>query len=389
MRDLKIIIIGAGIGGLAAALALLRARFEVEVFEASPELGEIGAGLSLGPNCTRLLTHLGLDAALEDRICLRTRGTVRNGATGELLLKPYEGGTTEDRFGSPYYFVHRADLHGALVDAVLAADPSCIHAGRTFTAFEAAGPEVEARFADGGAVAGDLLVGCDGIRSAVRARLFGADAPRFTGNVAWRGLVPMAALEGVTERTASGLWVGSGRHIVYYPVRGHTLMNYVAAAETSGWEVEDWNVRSEVSELLAAFDDWHEDARNMIAATPPDLCYKWALFDRDPLDAWSRGPVTLLGDAAHPMLPFLGQGASMAVEDAVVLGRCLAKAGDVGRALASYETARKDRANWVVRESRESGRRLHRKNVDPATFDGDQVMQGSRLFPYDAATAPV
>ena len=300
MKNVKIIVVGAGIGGLSATLALKRAGFKVVVYEASPEIGEIGAGLSLGPNCTRLLTHLGLNESLKPNICYRTRGTVRNGVTNELLLAAYKGGTAEDVFGSPYYFVHRADLHGALADAVLRMDPDCIHTGRVFTHHRETDSGLEVHFEDGPAVHGDVLIGCDGIRSAVRTELFGAGDPRFTGNIAWRGLVPMDRLSQRMEKEASGLWVGPRRHIVYYPVRNHTLMNYVAASEKSGWEVESWNIRSEVSEVLDEFDDWHDVPKHLIGQTPPELCYKWALFDREPLEAWTQGRVTLLGDAAHP-----------------------------------------------------------------------------------------
>ncbi len=389
MRDLKIIVVGAGIGGLTAALSLLRAGFKVEVYEASPELGEIGAGLSLGPNCTRLLTHLGLNEALKPNICYRTRGTVKNGMTDELLLAAYKGGTAEDIFGSPYYFLHRADLHGALADAVAGLKRDCIHTRRVFTHYRETDSGLDVHFEGGSIAKGDALIGSDGIKSAVRSELFGAGDPRFTANIAWRGLVPIDRLMGHMEKEASGLWVGPRRHIVYYPVRNHTLMNYVAATEKSGWEVESWNVHSEVSEVLDEFDDWHEVPKQLIGQTPPELCYKWALFDREPLDAWTKGRVTLLGDAAHPMLPFLGQGASMAIEDGVVLARCFQVAGDIGEAFQRYEATRKERANWVLLESRESGHRMHQDDVDVATFEGNQVMQGAHLFPYDAASVEI
>ena len=271
----------------------------------------------------------------------------------------------------------------------MAKDATCIHTSHTFGSFTESSSGVEVRFEEGAVVEADMLVGCDGIKSAVRTQLFGAGAPRFTGNIAWRGLVPMERITERFSKNASGLWVGPRRHMVYYPVRNHTLLNYVAAAEKSGWEVESWNIHSEVSEVLGEFDDWHEIPKFIISQTPPELCYKWALFDREPLDFWSQGRATLLGDAAHPMLPFLGQGASMAIEDAVVLGRCLVKAATVGEAFELYEATRKERANWVLLESRASGERLHQDDVDPATFEGNQVMQGSHLFPYDAATVAI
>jgi salicylate hydroxylase len=232
------------------------------------------------------------------------------------------------------------------------------------------------------------LVGCDGIRSTVREQLFGAESPRFTGYIAWRGLVPVENIDPALLEPESGICIGPGKTLTRYLIGTRGLVNYVAVAQRSGWEVEGWSVHSEVAEVLGEFSEFHSSMRDILAATPPDKCFKWALFDRDPLENWSVGCVTLAGDAAHPMLPFMGQGAVMAIEDAVVLSRCLEESSSVTEALSRYEAARTERCAMVMLESRANIKRLQ---ADPGSYTKKSHKNEQRLglFDYDAATISI
>ncbi|MBL8199590.1 MAG: FAD-dependent monooxygenase [Chromatiales bacterium] len=389
MRDLHVLIAGAGIGGLATAMALQRAGIRVSVYEQAPALGEVGAGLTLASNASRILRHLGLGAVLDDLAVIPGRGAVKHYRTGRTLVDIPRGQTQVDRFGAPYCQIHRNDLHQALVAAVQSADRDCLHLGCTLEDFGQDAQAVTAVFANAETARGDLLVGCDGIRSTVRARLFGTEDPRFTGYVAWRGLVPMERLSASLVVPDSAVWIGPGHFLTRYKIRRGELLNYIAIARTNGWVEEGWSVRSTVEALLAEFRDFEPTARSILMATPPDQCFKWGIFDRDPLPVWSTGRVTLLGDAAHPTTPFLGQGAAIALEDAMVLARAIVAAGSVAEALARYEKARVARANEVLLASRENG--LNLTTTDPDRYDEEthRNEESLDLASYDAMTVPV
>jgi salicylate hydroxylase len=389
VRDLHVLIAGAGIGGLTTALALQRAGIRVSVYEQAPVLGEVGAGLTLASNASRILQHLGLGAVLQDLAVVPARGAVKHYRTGKTLVDIPRGATQVERFGAPYCQIHRNDLHQALVAAVQSADPGCLHLGCTLEDFGQDARAVTALFSNGRTARGDLLVGCDGIRSTVRARLFGTEDPRFTGYVAWRGLVPMERLSASLVVPDSAVWIGPGHFLTRYKIRRGELLNYIAIARTNGWVEEGWSVRSTVDALLAEFRDFEPTARSILMATPPDQCFRWGIFDRDPLPVWSTGRVTLLGDAAHPTTPFLGQGAAMALEDALVLARAIVAAGSVAEALARYEKARVTRANGVLVASRENG--LNLTTADPDRYD-EQTHRNEEslgLASYDAVSVPV
>jgi salicylate hydroxylase len=250
---------------------------------------------------------------------------------------------------------------------------------------------VSARFRNGREAHGDLLVGCDGIRSVVRAELFGAESPHFTGYIAWRGLVPVERLPAalLPLDPESAICIAPGKTITRYLLAQRGLINYVAVAQREGWEVESWAVHSEVADLLDEFTEFHAGIRGILAATPPEHCYKWALFDRDPLERWSVGNITLAGDAAHPMLPFMGQGAVMAIEDAVILARCVDAAQDVATALQRFENARRERCALVMLESRANIVRLQGGNPDTYDKAGHRNEQRLGLFDYDPATVTI
>ncbi|MET0239112.1 MAG: FAD-dependent monooxygenase [Sphingobium sp.] len=352
----KIIIVGAGIGGLTAALALLRAGHAVDVFEKARAIGDVGAGITVGATASRGLYSLGLEQALT-AVSDRPEGAMAalHYRTGAVL-----GGAFKDRQWKaenlgPTHLVHRAELFAVLRDAVLDLAPDAIHLGCDFEGFDQDGDGVTVRFANGRTARGDALIGCDGVRSAVRAQMFGKEEPAFTGQVAYRFLVPMDKARPYMLASPSGPYVGPGRSLTRYPIRNKSLVNCVAFVTTASWTGEGWSERCSVEELQALFEGWHSDVRGLAANAPPEGTAKWALYDRDPLASWVQGRVALLGDAAHPMLPFLGLGAAMAIEDAVILARAFGECAAPPAALSLYERARSERAGLMLLESRRQG----------------------------------
>lgn len=383
-----IIVIGAGIGGLALALALQRRKVPVVVYERAPELGEVGAGLMLTPNSNRVLDYLGVLAEVERGATKPGITQTRHYQTGVALSTTDIGEKFTGQYGKPYYDVHRIHIHSALHKAVAANDPGCIRVSHDFSDVADNGATVTATFANMVKATGRLLVGCDGVRSVVRTRIGITDGARYTGNLAWRGMVPVGALPPHLRGPEVSIWTGPGHHFVEYTVKSGTMKNYVAIANHQAWAEESWSVRASVEEPMAEFKDWHADVQTIIAATPPESCIRWGLFDRDPLDRWSRGRVTLLGDACHPMLPFMAQGAAMALEDAVVLVRCLEAETGVEKAFARYEKARIERAAWCQIQSRENGK-MYQQISSRAVLDHERAERGRRLYMYDAATVAI
>ncbi len=382
-------IIGAGIGGLTAALALQRAGFKVSVYEQAAELGEAGAGLTIAPNGMHVLNHLGLGKAMKTIAMTPRHGAVMHYKTGRVLVDIPRGDTQVEKYGAPYCQVHRADLHAALVDAVAANDPQCIHTAYTLTDFSDSGEAITADFENGVSVIADVLIGCDGIRSVVRSELFGKEEPRFTGYIAWRGMVPMANLPQELTGPDSAIWLGPGHFLTRYRVRNGALLNYVAVAACDGWQEEGWSVAAEVSEVVETFRDFEPNARRILEATPPDHCHKWGIFDRDPLPVWGHGRVTLLGDAAHPTSPFLGQGAVMAMEDALVLARSFELSESLATTLQRYEDARRERGAFVILESRSNLKLITECNPDTFGSDIHRNEESLGLADYDAVTVAI
>jgi salicylate hydroxylase len=382
MASRHFLIVGAGLGGLTAALALLKAGFSVEVHEQSPQLGEIGAGIMVTPNSARVLIALGLGPALQAKGVQPTASVYRRFDTNDVMMQaPLR---VQEEFGAPNVHIHRADLHAALVNAVRALAPACLHLDHKLVDFSDDGERVRARFANGHIATGDILLGSDGIRSAVRAALFGDGAPQFTGQVAWRGLVPAEGLPDSVTAPVSNSWIGENRHIIQYRLRGGRLINYVAIVAETAWTEEGWNVRSDVADVVAAFTGWNDDVIALLRATDPAQCFKWGLFDRDPLAIWSRGRVTLLGDAAHPMLPFMAQGSAMAIEDGMVFANAQTASADALSGITRYEALRQPRASWVVLQSR-AATRLYQSTGGNKTEERARNL--ATLYGYDAVNA--
>jgi salicylate hydroxylase len=356
-------IVGGGIGGLTAALAFARHGFAVRLFEQAPAFGDIGAGIQLSPNCTRVLHELGLEGALRAVAFVPDGIEMREWNTGRVLSMSPLGGDALRRFGAPYYHVHRADLVQLLVEAARASNDIEL---TTDARVEGIAPSADGVSFQAGAthVVADLLVGADGIHSTVRSALFGHESPRFTGNVAWRALVPVQRLAPGLVRPMATAWWGPHRHFVHYYVRAGTLVNCVCVVEKRGWEKESWTERGEHAELARDFAGWHPTVTTLIENMDRDACFKWALFDRPPMPTWSAGRITLLGDACHPTLPFMAQGAAMAIEDAAVLAQCVASVPDIPSALVRYEDLRRERTARIQAGSRRNARVFHMTGIN-------------------------
>jgi salicylate hydroxylase len=392
-----VLIAGAGIGGLTAALALLQRGYSVDVYEQAAELKEVGAGVQISANGTRALYALGLGEGLRALACEPSEKEVRLWNSGQAWKLFDVGATSVARFGFPYFTMYRPDLLDALVAGVRAAAPQAIHLGRKASSFVQEAGRVTLHFADGGTAGGDILVGADGVHSKVRAQLWGADAPQFTGCMAWRGIVPMEKLPAHLARLVGTNWLGPGGHVVHYPLHGGKVMNFVGVVERDDWQVESWSVRGTHAEALSDFAGWHEDVQTLIRniGTP----YKWALMGRAPMAQWSQGNVTLLGDACHPTLPFMAQGAVMAIEDGMVLARALDTYPDIAQALRRYEDARRERTAKVVQGSAANAKRFHSQSLSTAAeaqayldreFSEARVQERyDWLFEYDVLTTPV
>ena len=380
MRNAHVLVIGAGIGGLTAALALQRAGLKVSVFEAALQLGELGAGLTISPNATHALEYVGLGPYMAEHGDKPETGASVHYQTGEVLYYTQRNSEFREKYGAEYYQMHRADVHGALADAVRANDANAIHLSHAFKSFVQSG--------DGQSLTGDVLIGCDGVRSVVRGELFGVEVPRFTGQVAFRGLVDAEPVREHIVPTPSSTAMGPGRIFTRYFVRKGKLVNFVGIARTDAWKEEGWSVPATVDEMLSVYSDFNEHARAIIKSTPPGRLFKWALFDRNPLPQWTKGRVTLLGDAAHAMLPFLGMGAAMGFEDGAMIGRCFEASSTIDEALARYEKARKERTTMVLLNSRKQGSVYQSDN--PASMRGQtsgELRLG--LFDYNVKTVEV
>lgn len=381
----ELIIAGAGLGGLAAALACTVQGIKVTVLEQARTLGEVGAGVQISANGSRLLHALGLEKDLSAIAFRPEAGEIRHYQSGETLMSRPLGKIAEERFGFPYYHLHRADFHRVMHQALEARQPGAVELSTKVVGIQQAASHVDVYTADGRRFRANGLIGADGIHSQVRSTLFGADAPRFTGCVAWRTTIPANDLPPNHVRPVSSNWIGQRGHFVHYYVRRGELVNCVGCVERDGWLAESWSAEGEVNDFANDFAGWHPDLHVLINTA--SRCFRWGLFDRDPMPRWSDGRVTLLGDACHPMLPFMAQGAVMSIEDAYVLSRCIAAGTRVGRTLvdvfARYERLRRERTAEVQAMSRRNMALFH--NVDDANIErlGGHRDAHEWLYGYD------
>lgn len=398
MKNLKVLIAGGGIGGLATALALLKQGIDVEVFEQATELREVGAGMQISPNGNRALDSLGVFESLKPLSTEAGGKEIRLWNTGKTWRLFDLGDEAVKSYGFPYLTVFRPNLLQVLADAVRQIKPDAIHLGARCSGVTQSEDQVTLVFEHGTKVVGDALIGADGVHSKIRAALFGTDQLQFTGMVAWRTLIPMELLPPYMARNVATNWIGPGGHVVHYPLKGGAVMNFVGTLEGNAWTSPPWTAPATVEECTAAFQGWHSDVHAMISKAPSIL--KWALCGRKFLDHWTKGRATLLGDACHPTLPFLAQGAVFTIEDAVVLARCFTKYhGDIPTALAMYQDARLERAYRMVRGAADNTSRFHHAALaDPESADQfvdsewQQKAIGDRydwLFSYDATSAEI
>jgi salicylate hydroxylase len=379
-NGLSVAVVGGGIGGLSAALALLRAGFDVHVYEQASALEEIGAGVQISPNASRVLHGLGLAEELARTGVKPVAWHQRRWQDGRTLLRTPLAEPLEAAFGFPHYQMHRADLQSALARAI---SPWRVHVGHRLLGFTDRGDRVEVRFANGVRTEVDVLVGADGIHSGVRDQLLGRENAHFAGCIAYRGLVPAERLRDLRLEVTSQVWMGPGRHFVHYFVSARRLVNFVAVVEQDTWTRESWTDRGSVADALAAFDGWHPQVRSILQAV--DETFIWALFDREPLERWSAGRVTLLGDACHAMLPFMAQGAAQAIEDGATLTACLAAAGsDVPEALRRYERARIPRTTRLQAMSADNKTRFHLPDGPRQRERDAQMASGSTDWSFKA-----
>lgn len=394
-RKPKVLIVGGGIGGLTTALALKLRGIDALLFEQAAAFREVGAGIQLSCNATRILTALGVGEALAGIAVYPEGRDYRAWDTGERLFWTPLGRRAEVTFGSPYYHAHRAELLGVLLDAL---GQQGLRLSSRVSTFSQDADSVAITLADGATFEGDILVAADGIHSTVRSGLFGQEQPRYTGNVAWRGLVPAEAIAHLQLEKVTGVWMGPDRSIVQYYVSAGRTFNWIGISRSPLASRESWLAEGDVNDALADYAGWHPTIQTVISATATVL--RQALYDREPLASWNVGRVVLMGDAAHPMLPFYAQGAAQSIEDAYVLAGCIAIwPGEPAVALSQYVRLRQPRTAWMQGLSRReeelyqmndvhtiaqrNQRMRRRRTPETAEFPPEQI----RLYGYDADAA--
>ncbi len=389
-KQLSVAIIGGGIGGLSAAMSLLRVGVDVHVYERAQAIHEVGAGIAISPNAVRILYRNGLEKAL-DRVGVRTQAWhYHRWQDGRTLYRSQIAGPMEAAFGVPLYHVHRADLVMAMMEAI---PPERLHVGHKCTIFTDQGDFVEAEFENGVHIQADALVGADGIHSVVREKLFGRGAPNFTGLVAYRGLIPAERLAHLHLEPEAHAWMGPGSHLVHYFVKNQQMINFVSIVEQENWTKESWTEPGRMSDVLAVYKDWAPQLLSLLEAF--DETFVSAVFDRKPVERWSVGRVTLLGDAGHPMLPTKAQGSAQAIEDGATLALLLSQAEvqNIADVFRKYEAIRIARVNRVQNEAGDNRSRFHlpdgpeqqRRDAGWAGSGADFSAQTAAwLFGYDA-----
>ena len=388
MTDKTIHIIGAGIGGMTLALGLLQGGRKVRVYEQAPELGEVGAGLSISPNASKGLGYLGLLPFMDEHSNRPQRNYVFHGQTNEELVC-INRQTDIEKYKGEYFQIHRADFHAELVRRVKALDPDAISLNHMLKDAKPSRNGVMLSFSNGEAIKPELVIGADGLKSVIRDKVFEYFEPEFTSLMAWRGLIPAETVPDIFVDPVSRVWVGPARTFVTYPIRHKNLVNIVAFAQAKQWTEEGWTVRADINEMVEAFDGYVEEVQMLIGAMPETNLFRWGLFSRKPLKSLVKGSIALIGDAAHPMLPWFGQGASSSIEDAVVLARCLLKYNDETEGLARYNDIRCERVTFLQRESNAGTERMQSFNPyslrDAPRRDEDAL----GIFKFDPATVGI
>jgi salicylate hydroxylase len=389
----KVLIVGAGLGGLTAALCLLKAGFSVEVYEQAPELSEVGAGIQLSANPMHVLRHLGLEDAVLALGVQPGAYVFRLHDTGEVIQEFPLAAEHRRQHGAPYVQLHRADLHELLAGAAYRVRPDLIRLNRRAAGFSETQRGVTLHFADGASVDGDILVGADGLKSAIARQIVGEIPAAYTGDAAWRITVPVERLPKPFLPPVMSVFMGPGAHAVCYYLRGGRLLNFVGIVETDEISEESWTKKFPWERLKQDFAGWHHTIQTIIDAADRDQCYRWSLHNRKPVRNWSTRRATILGDAAHATLPYLAQGAAMAIEDAAVLARALRQTEDVTEALDLYQRNRVDRTARIVEQSTANRRLFHLPSQDAIRAEFSRRNEGESrnrwLYSYNPMTVPL
>ena len=376
MRDkkLSIAIVGAGIGGLAVAAALRKVWFDATVYEQADAFSRVGAGIQQSPNALKVHRWLGIEDRIREVGFAPATSLNRDGATGKVTNDHPLGREVEERYGAPYLTLHRGDLHEALASIVPA---QAIKLGKKLTRIETQGPRVQLSFADRSTAEHDAVIGADGVHSLIREHVAGPAQAKFTGRVAYRSTFPASLLGGADIGPSRTKWWGKDRHIViYYITRNRDEVYFTSSQpEKADWMTrESWSTEGDLKDVREAFFHFRSDVQRVLSAAP--AVHKWGIYERDPLPAWSKGRVVLLGDACHPMTPYMASGAAMALEDAVVLARCLDDCETLEAAFHTYEATRKPRTSAVQAGS--SANTWMRNETNP-----------DWLYGYDVARVPL
>lgn len=381
-RPESILIVGGGVAGMTASAALAQQGFKVTLLESAPQFGEIGAGLTLTPNAMKGLDFIGICEEAAAVAVEPTRQRIQHWQDGRTLVA-MDRSTQREKYGAPYITVHRADLHGVMTRAAERSGVEMV-AGAQVVSSEG----TTVTLADGRQFSADVLVGADGVKSVIRQR-FCDDEPHFTGHVAWRCLVPVTPeIQDLSD--FPGIIIGPGAMMNRYNVRGSKVMNFVFFARQEGWNEEGWTTPADPAELQAIYGHWCDDAQRLLNAATAQPLFKWAINARKPMDTWVQGGnVTLIGDAAHAMTPFLGHGAACGIEDAVVLARALAASDSAAEGLARYEKARHERATFIQLESNANADRMQGQDTDLFGLGEMKDEESLGLFTYDPRTIEV
>ena len=386
---MKILIVGAGIGGLVSALCLNKKGYEVEIYEQSEVLSELGAGVQLSPNATRVLDYLKLTDDLKPHVFEPRSFQFLNYKTEKIISKRELGLKIQDDFGFPNFDVHRADLQKVLLNKV---EEEGIKILTNMKVIDVGNEENKAYIKiNEEKIKADIVIGADGIHSVVREKLFEKKESSFTGNVAWRMLIPVDSLPRDLILPDTTVWLGPKKHFVSYHVSGGKNLNCVCLVEQDGWTNESWSERGNIEDLREVYNGWNQTIETLLKIANPNTLFRWALHDRPPMKQWSKGRIILLGDAAHPMLPFLAQGAAMAIEDGAVLADCISSYKDKEKSLKYFEQIRKPRTSFVQLAARRNAKILHLSGL--AAFFRNIIMgyAGNKIFNklyrYDALSA--
>jgi len=388
---MKIAIAGAGIGGLTAALCLAKSGHDIELFEQADRFVDVGAGIQCGANAMHVFDYLGLSPELAERAVRPSGIHFRDYCSGGRLHTIELGDAYTQKYDAPYLHIHRADLHALLLRAFKLQSRNKLHMGCRVESFDEGESAVDVYFDNQTYLSADCLIAADGVHSKIRTQIAGDFAPRFTGNVAWRGVVSVADLPIDWMETVASNFVGPKKHMVLYYLRNRTLANFVGVVENKTWRDDSWVAKASWEELSNDFAGWHPCVQSIIDAVDKEQCYRWALYDHRPLRNWSSKRVALLGDAAHATLPFMASGAAMAIEDARILQRSLNESTALSEGLILYQNSRINRTTQVQRDSARAGSLYHFNSsfMRKAAFTGLKFAGGSKqdfLPNYNANT---